>query len=106
MKPPSDPGPRVLIRYDITCMACPLAIEGVYREWADYGERVHTFYFRARHDRWRLNSPWPHDVEGLNAPIAQGEGDDWTIGEAIDIITEHMRAYALAAERANPVGHG
>ena len=85
--------------FRITCEACPLQIEGKVE-----GK---SFYFRARHERWRIESPNPYEgIDDWNQvtpeqakviidrekenTISSGYGDDFTYGEAIDLIYREM----------------
>lgn len=56
--------------YRVTCPAAPLQIDG--------NVSGVPFYFRARHDKWRL--------EVYNEIIASGDTDDFTYGQAVDLI--------------------
>ena len=86
----------------VTCEACPLQIEGQVYGW--------TFYFRARHDQWRIESPNPYaDIDWDKANqltpedakarllsrrvIASGDTDDFTVGQAIDLIDREIDRY-------------
>jgi len=81
-QPKAISGMPVLIRFDVTCEAAPLQIEGIWARWAGYEEPIQTFYFRARHHRWRLDAPY-------KTVIAEGEGD-FSIGEAVNLISRAM----------------
>ena len=70
-----------LREFRVTCLACPLQISG-------HVDGV-RFYFRARHDRWRIETP----DEGPSLIIAQGNTDDFTVGQAVDLIEQRMSAW-------------
>jgi hypothetical protein len=63
--------------FTVTCMGCPLQITGHVDGF--------RFYFRARHDKWRLEVP---DAGGMI--IAAGDTDDFTVGQAVDAINTEM----------------
>lgn len=61
-----------LMTFTVTCLWCPLQIEGHVGEI--------PFYFRARHGHWRVSS------SPLGTIYAEGEGDDFTVGQAVDMV--------------------
>ena len=101
--------------YIVTCEACPLQIEGQVFGW--------TFYFRARHDQWRIESPNPYadidwDKVNLMLPgeakerlanrrsIASGDTDDFTVGQAIDLIHNEVNKFYSAQGEMPPYMEG
>lgn len=68
--------------FRVTCLGAPLQIEG----------RVDgvRFYFRARHNVWRLevHPDTPHQEQ-----IGEGEGDEFTVGQAADLITNELSGW-------------
>jgi hypothetical protein len=64
--------------FTVTCLACPLSITG-------HVDGI-RFYFRARHDKWRIEIP----DEGPSEIIASGPGDDFTEGQAVDLIVKRV----------------
>lgn len=78
--------------FRVICLACPLLIEGHVDGW--------PFSFRARHDRWRLEVPGGGLSRQL-APdevIASGDTDDFTVGQAADLITDRMNRWIWPGE--------
>lgn len=64
--------------YRFTCMGGPLQIKGHVDGF--------PFYFRARHGRWRLEI----GQSGGGTVIAWGDTDDFTPGQAVDLIETEM----------------
>jgi hypothetical protein len=76
---PPDPDASFATRqFNVTCLSCPLQIEGHVDGF--------RFYFRARHNRWRLEI----DESGGGVVIAHGDTDDFTEGQAVDLICLEM----------------
>jgi hypothetical protein len=71
--------------FTVTCVAAPLQIEGSV-------DGV-SFYFRARHGKWRLEA----GTHSQGEVIAAGDTDDFTIGQAVDLITAEMAKWIWAA---------
>lgn len=70
--------------FNVTCLAAPLQIDGQV-------DGV-KFYFRARHDKWRLELPDFGDRQ-----IGAGDSDDFTPGQAADLITQVMNGFLYLA---------
>ena len=80
--------------FRVTCLACPLQIEG-------HVDGV-QFYFRARHDRWRLVVTGGH--LGADEEIASGDTDEFTEGQAVDLIVKQMSAWIYQPEAVANAG--
>lgn len=66
--------------FNVTCLATPLQIDG-------HVDGV-RFYFRARHDAWRLELP-----DFTDEVIGSGDGDEFTPGQAADLIVQVMNLW-------------
>lgn len=64
-------------QYRVTCPAAPLQIDG--------NVSGVPFYFRARHHKWRL--------EAYGEIIGSGDTDDFTYGQAVDLIYHLMEKW-------------
>jgi hypothetical protein len=76
--------------FKVTCLACPLQIEG-------HVDGV-PFYFRARHDRWRLEVRQAGPLAAPAEVIAQGDTDEFTEGQAVDLIVAEMGKWIWPAD--------